>query len=592
MKQNLKSLALLLSVLIVVTMVGCSGTTTGTTTTTAAAAATSAASAATSAAGAATAAPVATQKPAPSELTYWRALDTSKETAVYSNWTESQIYGWISEATNCNVTFIHPPAGQEAEKFNLMIASGDYTDIIERDFSNTSNYPGGVDKAVTDGVIISLNEPMENGLCPNLVAYFDEHPEWISDWVTDAGNYTCFPFIREDDILLSSWGPQVRIDWLEKLDMGYNEDNLPTTIAEWDTILRAFKSEGYCENPLLIVNLGSWGDNGSLPGAWDVGWTFYADKNGELQYGPCQDAFREYLTQMRTWVADGLVDPDWTAGTNTDQLRTKIMGNSVGIYFSNLGGGMGYWYDTINSAAGTNSKPDNPEGFRSYALPQPVLEAGTKSRFGGSALHVAGFNSFISTSCKDVEGACRFLDYGYGEEGALLYNHGKEGVSFEYVNYADMNCPVDLSAYGNSFPKWTEEVTNSPKGFTLAQSLSQFVRSHSSGPFPQDESYLVQFMAYSDQLKTIETWNGSTDYSGQLLPRMFFTTEESESLASMETDLTTYKDETITKFLTGGMEINDANWQAFQDGLKQMGVEDVLSVRRAAYQRALDRGNK
>ena len=49
----------------------------------------------------------------PSQLTYWRALDTSKETVMFTNWADSELAKWIEEKTNCVVTFVHPPAGQE-----------------------------------------------------------------------------------------------------------------------------------------------------------------------------------------------------------------------------------------------------------------------------------------------------------------------------------------------------------------------------------------------------------------------------------------------------------------------------------------------
>ena len=527
----------------------------------------------------------------PSKLTYWRALDTSKETVMFTNWAESELAKWIAEATNCEVTFVHPPAGQESEKFNLMIASFDLTDIIERDLSNTSNYPGGVDKAVADGVIITLNDAWDNGLVPNLKAYFDAHPEWLPQLITDQGNITNFPFIREDDILLTSWGPQIRIDWLEELDIGFDENNLPRTIADWDTVLRAFKDSGKVEYPLLCVSLNSLGDGSALPGAYGVGWEYYLDEEGNVQYGPTQDAFKDYLALIKGWIADGLINPDWQANLNTAQLRQNILSDNAAMYFSNLGGGMGTWYDYKNAEQGTKSEPANPEGFRSYALPWPTLEKGETSRFGNSALHVASFCAFITTACEDVEGACRYLDFGYSEEGKEMFNYGKEGISFNYINYEDMNSPVDLSAFGDKFPRWSDAILADPD-HAVAEACSLYIRAHSSGPFPQDEGYLVQFMKYADQLKTIETWNGSSDYSGSLMPRLYFTTEESEELASLETDIDTYKDETITKFLTGVSDLNDDTWAEFQNGLKAMGIEKCLAIRNAAVQRAYERGGK
>jgi putative aldouronate transport system substrate-binding protein len=187
---------------------------------------------------------------------------------------------------------------------------------------------------------------------------------------------------------------------------------------------------------------------------------------------------------------------------------------------------------------------------------------------------------------KNVEAACRFLDYGYSEEGFTMYNFGKEGVSFDYINYKDFPSKLDLSFFGDKFPRWNEEVYKPKDGYVLAVSLSRFVRSHSSGPFAQSMGYLAQFLPYTDQLASIDTWVKSSTFEGQLLPRMYFTTEESKALAAKESDLKAYKDETLMGFLQGSVELNDVTWAEFQDNLKTMGLEEILNIRRAAYSRA------
>jgi putative aldouronate transport system substrate-binding protein len=198
------------------------------------------------------------------------------------------------------------------------------------------------------------------------------------------------------------------------------------------------------------------------------------------------------------------------------------------------------------------------------------------------------FLAFITTACQDLDGAYRYLDFGYSEKGKEMFNYGKEGISFNYINYEELGSPVDLSAFGDKFPRWAPVITENPD-HALAEILSLYIRAHSSGPFPQDEGYLVQFMKYSDQLKTIETWNGATDYYSTIMPRLYFTTEESDTLAAYETNIDTYKDETITKFIKGTLELNDDNWAEFQNTMKTMGLDDCLAIRNAALQRAYDR---
>ena len=58
-------------------------------------------------------------------------------------------YQKLSENTNIKINYIIPATGEEEAQFNLLIASGNYPDII---VGNTGiSYPGGMDQAVEDG---------------------------------------------------------------------------------------------------------------------------------------------------------------------------------------------------------------------------------------------------------------------------------------------------------------------------------------------------------------------------------------------------------------------------------------------------------
>ena len=65
--------------------------------------------------------------------------------------------------------YIHPNDQQTAEQFNLMIASDELPDVIEYDWTGRSagSYPGGPEKAIQDGVILELNDLIDQ-YAPNL----------------------------------------------------------------------------------------------------------------------------------------------------------------------------------------------------------------------------------------------------------------------------------------------------------------------------------------------------------------------------------------------------------------------------------------
>ena len=61
-----------------------------------------------------------------------------------------------------------------------------------------------------------------------------------------------------------------------------------------------------------------------------------------------------------------------------------------------------------------------------------------------------------------------------------------------------------------------------------------------------------------------------------------FTAEENEEIAEYEADLLTYAAEECLKFMTGALELNDANWQEFCDQVMALGMEEMLSIWQSA----------
>ena len=111
-----------------------------------------------------------------------------------TNYGDTEVTKELSKRTGVKVEFIHPPQGQENEHFNLMLASGDLPDMIEREFAG---YPGGANKMVLDGHFIYLNDVLEK-YAPNLTKYYEEHPEIEKMVVDDEGNHFLFPHLKED----------------------------------------------------------------------------------------------------------------------------------------------------------------------------------------------------------------------------------------------------------------------------------------------------------------------------------------------------------------------------------------------------------
>ena len=457
-----------------------------------------------------------------------------------TNFGETALYQELSKKFNLEIEFIHPAAGQETENVNIMVASGEYPDLIEWDFTK---YRGGAQKAIDDGVIIELDSYLEQAA--NYQKLLDEHPDWNKQVITDAGKHYTFAWFRGDESLMCWQGPQIRKDLLGQAGL-----DIPETIAEWDAALRAFQSMGV-EYPLSVQ-----GRKVYFSGAYGVGDEYYQE-NGIVKYGPIEPGFEEYIKQMNTWYMEGLLDPDFFV-QDTKAYESKITAGQVGAYFASVGGGMGKYLPVL--------KQQNPSAELS-GTKYPVLQKGDTPRFGQKDFAYYPMTSVsISTQSKHVEDLVQFLDYGYSEEGHMLYNFGIEGVSYKMED---------------GYPKYTELITKNTDGLSMQHAMSQYMASAYGGPFVQDKRYFEQYMPYDEQKEAVALWMQHDDR--QRMPQLDYTSEESERLTSRNTAVVSLVDENILKFITGQRPMTE--WDSFMEQVKQCGIDEVLSIQQKALER-------
>ena len=90
-------------------------------------------------------------------LTIWEPVPNASLISQYSDMSDLPKYKELSKRTNIKIKVVCPPAGQEKDQFNLLVASGNLPDIFDR-HCVSDNYSGGTQKAFKDGIIIKLND--------------------------------------------------------------------------------------------------------------------------------------------------------------------------------------------------------------------------------------------------------------------------------------------------------------------------------------------------------------------------------------------------------------------------------------------------
>ncbi|MFE5320623.1 extracellular solute-binding protein [Paenibacillus sp. NPDC056579] len=483
-------------------------------------------------------------------LTYWVSL-ASNVAATLKSFGDMTVYQELQKKTGVNVSFQHPPVGQEKDQFNLMITGKDLPDVIEYGWTG---YPGGPEKAIKDKKIIKLNDIIDKN-APNLKKILDANPDWKRQVMTDEGSIYGFPFLRGDDYLLVSNGIALRKDWLDKLNL-----KMPETVDDWYTTLTAIKKSdingnGKPDEIPLLISKGDMGGSVAFLGSFGVNYDFY-HVNGKVSYGPIQPEYKQFLTVMNRWYKEGLLDPDF-AVTDSKLKDAKVTGNQLFATVMSTGSGIGNYTSLVK-----NKIAD----FKLVAAPFPVVNKGDKKLWSARSYNFSGgVAAAISTSNKNPEATAKWLDYAYSDEGKMLFNFGVDGVSYKMVS---------------GYPTFTDDIMN-PKDMSVAQAMARHVRSNFNGPFVQDKRYMEQYAALPEQKDSIKIWGEPTDE--RKLPPVTPTSDESSKFASIMNDVNTFKDEMFNKFIMGAEPLD--NFDKYVKTIEGMGIQEAVKIQQAALER-------
>lgn len=487
--------------------------------------------------------------PYPDSLSYWVGLNANAG-ATMADLGESRLYQELEKVTGTKVEWRHPSGdgAQIEEQFNLMLASKNLPDVIERNWFSVSRGP---DDAINTGTILRLNELIDDH-APNLKKFLDDNPEVRKSIMTDEGNIYSFPFIRGHEKLNVFFGPIIRKDWLDKVGK-----EVPTTIEEWEEVLTAFRDQNNGEPP-FVQTISHIKTGHAFIGAFGIPLEFYND-NGVIKYGSMQPEYKEFLTLMNRWYEMGLLDPDFAA-MDTQLMDSKITTGKTLSFVNYTGSGIGKYMGLMEG---------DPE-FELVSTPYPTLKKGDTPAWGQRDFPYTGIGAAITTSAKNPEQIVKWLDYAYSPEGHNLFNFGVEGESYEMVD---------------GKPIYTDVILDNPNGLPVTQAMAQYLRAVYNGPFVQDLGYIEQYLVLPSQQEALVHWEAPTNE--MRIPMVTRTAEEARRYSSIMTDLNVYHEEMMLRFIMGSASLDE--FDTYVNTLKSMGIEEVLEIQQTAYERFLQR---
>lgn len=454
---------------------------------------------------------------------------------------ENATYKEIMNRTGVNLEFIHFHPDTQNEQFNLVMASGDYPDVMN---GMVNNYTGGADKAIEDEVFIDLGEYLEE-YAPHYYSIIHSDDALYEDVTTPegavAGFYSVYAEARLNDM-----GYIIRQDWLDDLNM-----DKPTTMDELYDVLTAFKEEKGASDPLFVQ---SSGVTNYFLGAYGVAEGMYLDGD-TIKFGPLEDGYRDYLETMAKWYKEDLLYHDFPFYGEQFAFRDPGM---VGA------GQVACFYSETGDMAMFGDFSEDEDILFTAMAPLALEKGGTVYVSDKAPSRADDVRWSVTTGCEDPELLISFVDYLYSDEGALLCNYGIEGETFEFDE--------------NGTPHFSDLIYNNP---TYDYRTAVFIYVMDAGPTVVDPMRGTGTYT-QEQLDSWSDWTeGNMDYSHVIPNKVALKAEDTEYNGIMS-DIETLMDEMTVKLITGDVSFDNYE-KDFVDAIKALNIDRAIELYQAAY---------
>jgi putative aldouronate transport system substrate-binding protein len=460
-----------------------------------------------------------------------------------AKWGEDPTSKYITEKTGVNVNFV-VPAGNENEKLNTMMASGQLPDIITIGW-----WEDGLKKMIEGGLVHSLND-----LADKYDPYFYNvaSKEKLGWYTKEDGKVYGYPnnsYTPEDYSKITDIPSNET--FLVKKDM-YEAIGSPdmSTPEGFLGALKAAKEKFGTVNgqPLIPFGVHEFTDSGnySLESFLQNWLAIPQEKDGKLYDRSTDPEYVKWLKVFREANEMGLISKDIFTDKRS-QMEEKI---AQGRYFA-----MMYQRTDLSTPQQALFAKDPNSVY--IAVQGPANSNGDAPRLAGPG--IAGWTvTLVSKTAKNPDRAMRFLTYLISEEGQKDFYLGKKGVTWDTIDGKDQFLPEALNLRNTNRPEFDKQHGADNKYWMLMDNAMQVKwEPDLAEPFKQMMEFTygksVSYAPYTDINPPADSKEGIigskiSERWGRLLPRLILAKTEAEF---------------------------DKLWNDFQEERNKLGVEEV-----------------
>lgn len=480
-----------------------------------------------------------------------------QEQTLVENYDTNTFTKYLEDTLNIDIQFEFLPATNPGDKLAVMISSGQkLPDVVCFPLSAANAY-----KYAKAGAFIALDDYIDR-YSVNFKQKNQEYADLkLAKLIQSPDGHTyALPFYapsQSDETRYKLW---INQKWLDKLGL-----QMPTTTDELKEVLRAFKTKDPNGN----------GKNDEYPLVGATGWSqdatvnlmnafVYNDnadrffvKDGKLELAYMQEGWKQGLHYISDLLSEDLFAPISLTQTS-EQLKAMVNNEGECIV-----GCFAYSAPTLIGAASP--------WFEDYSALEP-LKGPEGVQYSAYIKTNPMFYWFVTSDCKNPELAFRVGDFMFDEEVMMRNRYGVEGEQWTRASQEEAEKHgVKLAFYQ----------TAEQNIFGVSQNVNwRGVAPHFFG-----SPMAMNLSAANDRyLEGIERYMKHIPKEGEYVSVLSFTDEELEEISEIKATLKSYVDNMTAMFITGGKDI-DGEWDAFQQELRNIGVEQYLAVCQQAYDR-------
>ncbi len=515
--------------------------------------------------------------------------------AIHGNWEDMYIFKWMEERTNIHVEFEQVSLAAYDQKRGLKWESkSDPTDAFftcnNKDEVTQYAALGALTPFDDDGATDEYSGNYGNLIdkyMPNYKKYLEQYPEIIrSTRQSDGRIYSLSGINTEYGGVSTQYLNRV---WLEKTDWYKQNERLPETIEELETILTEFRDKDMNGNgnrndevPLsyimsdetvnfMMSSFGLVGTGVELDTRKEIfdrsSEKFVANPTyDKMIWVPTTNAYREYIRTANRWYTSGLIDQNVYENTAAS-LSQLGYGNKLGCFasagaFLVVGQSLASDYVAIGPLTSAINKEKVWYEY-SYQFDPTIL--------------------VIPSSSPYKREIARWIDVFYDPANAAIQSYGVEGEHWKWDNSEDGVLPDGTpDTWHFVVPEGTERETYRAT-LTYSAGLGGCIL---STDWNLRESTPVQAQVFRDRSQYVP-------YLKPSLPSMIYTSEQMTNIGVVETAMGTVTN-SLAYFIRGGTSgydvNNDGDWNAYIAKMSKAGNYEIKGYEAlvAQYQAAYD----